>query len=111
MVPFYLVQTYHDGQNQNHQILMMAVSVCRELFHFANNIVVSCLILLHIIELFEPSVSQVNIKMVVEWIRLNGKVEWKEATSLLMLVLLVPIGKILISAWIVWLLLLSFNIS
>src|SRR6266516_2715321 len=33
------------------------------------------------------------------------------ATSLLMLVLLVPTGKILISAWIVWLLLLSFNIT
>ena len=33
------------------------------------------------------------------------------ATSLLMLVLLVPTGMILISAWIVWLLLLSFNIS
>ena len=33
------------------------------------------------------------------------------ATSLLMLVLPVPIGKILISAWIVWLLLLPFNIK
>jgi hypothetical protein len=36
MVPFYLFQTYHNGQSQNqsHQIPMMAVSAYTELFHF-----------------------------------------------------------------------------